>query len=317
MEISLLTKKQVCGQSALSIFKKYGTNAAVTDFSILLGCGVTSDHTSDSSFYDYDTRSADYFTKTKNKNKIIAIESYGFEYNSEKHIDDRHVGIRPIIKYSDIKDYAYDEKKSEKGVLEVKFGEFPQTVCNAKLEYELEKLYQEGKLIKTDKIYTTDSNVFGDFEKQDHIEYKYKGEKYIRFIADKDPVRAKLSNQNYTIYNKPYWLKVEPITWMIDKEADIAVSKKILLSGMPYDIKQENEFEKTIIYNYLNTYFSKQIISSKINDKYTKVEYIEKLLSNLSLRELQELRIIIEEEMRGKVKRIGGIKWKNTVSKNK
>ena len=87
MVADFLTKDQVCGKNCLSIFKRYGTNAAVTDISILLGCGVTNNHTSDSIFNDFDTRSADYYTKTKSNSRVIAISSYGFGYNGEKSLE--------------------------------------------------------------------------------------------------------------------------------------------------------------------------------------------------------------------------------------
>lgn len=310
MEITLLDKDDVCGSNALQIFKKYGTNAAVTDFSILLGCGVTSDHTSDSTFYDLDTRSADYFTKTKANNKIVAISSYGFEYNGEKKLDDRFIGIRPIVKYSDIKNSCYDEILSDKNVKEVKFGEYPQTLCEKKTYNELEELYKKGMLKRSNKIYTTDSKISGQFKKQTHIEYEYNVNKYIRFIADRNIVRAKLSDEKNIEYNKAYWIKTEPIIWMIDEKENIAVSKRILISGIPFDDNYNCDYNNSLIKKYLNEYFAKEILAEKPITKKDRFCNIKAHIDDLTLEELQELRIIIEEEMRekAKVRCKGGIK---------
>lgn len=299
MKCTLLTKDEVCNNQ-LQIFKKYGTNAAVTDFSLLLGIEVSSNHTSDSLYYRdkvfEDTRAADYWTRTKEETPI-AISSYSFGFNSPKNINNLYIGIRPVLKYAKIINETYDKKITDKEILEVKYGEYPQTVCEDKTNLELEKLYKEGKLEKTEKIYTINSNKTETFFPQKIIEYTYNGKKYIRFIADRDTIRTKLSNKKYIEYNRPYWIKVEPIIWMIDEKQDIAVSKKLLITGIPFDENYNNTFEETNIYKYLNEYFIKEI----------KTENNE--LEKMSLRELQELKLKIEKQMKeeAKIKKRGGI----------
>ena len=302
MECTLLTKDEVCG-SRLQIFKQYGTNAAVTDLSLLLGIEVSSDHTSDTLYYQdkdfIDTRAADYWTKTKDKDKVIAISSYSFGYNSPKKTNDLYLGIRPILKYSDIKEYIQNRKISDKEVLEVDFGEYPQTICGKKIEFELEQMYKENTITKTEKKYTIISNE--TFLPQEINEYIYNDNKYIRFIADRDIIRTKMSNKKYIEYGKAYWIKVEPITWMIDEKEDIAVAKKLLISGIPFG-SYNNKFEETEIYNYLNKYFIKEIKSEiKITEK-SKLENLEEELESLTLQELQELRIILEQQIKKEVK---------------
>lgn len=311
MNCTLLTKDEVC-QNQLQIFKKYGSNAAVTDFSLLLGIEVSSNHTSDTIYYKdeefTDTRAADYWTKTKEKDKIITVSSYGFGYNSPQKINNLFLGIRPVLKYSEIKNEIIDKKISDKDVLEVKYGQYPQTLCSEKYRVELEKIYKEGKTIKTGKTYTVNSkdNIFS-FQTLD--EYQYNNKNYIRFIADRDVVRTKLSNKKYIEFNNPYWLEVEPITWMIDEEKDIAVSKKILITGIPFSKNLNDPFEDTFMYKYLNNYFIKEIdVRTQIKAK-NKLESIEKEIEKLSLKELQELRYIIESQIKKevKIKRKGGI----------
>lgn len=312
MECTLLTKEEVC-QNQLQIFKKYGTNAAVTDFSLLLGIEVSSDHTSDSLYYrdkDFnDTRAADYWTKTKEKDKVTVISSYSFGYNSPKNINKLYIGIRPVLKYSDIKSEIDNAEISEKKVLEVEYGEYPQTICEDKTNFEIEKMYKEGKIIKTGKKYTINTNESKTFSPQELDEYSYNNKKYIRFIANRDLVRTKLSNKKYIEYKKPYWIKVEPVIWMIDEEKNLAVSKKLLFTGIPFDKDYNGKFEETIIYNYLNNFFIKEIIFKKNKKEKTKIDTIEEEIENMTLEELQELRFIIEKQIKKevKIKRKGGI----------
>ncbi len=303
MKCTLLSKDQVC-INQLEMFRKYGTNAAITDFSLLLGIEVSSDHTSDTSYYQdkdfVDTRAADYWTKTQEEDKVIAISSYSFGYFSPKKMNDLYLGIRPAVKYSDIKNQVDGKKISDKEVTEVEYGEYPQTICDKKLETELEKMYRENTITKTEKKYTVNSNEFFSPEQID--EYCYNGNKYIRFIANRDIIRTKLSNKQYIEFGKPYWIKVEPITWMIDEEQDLAVSKKLLITGIPFDNDYKENFEETEIYKYLNTYFINEIIAEKKIKEKNKLDEIEEELKSLSLQELQELRNILEKQIKKEVK---------------
>ena len=45
-DFTFLTEEQIFGKEKLEIFEKYGTKAAITDFSILLGGYVSNYHTS-------------------------------------------------------------------------------------------------------------------------------------------------------------------------------------------------------------------------------------------------------------------------------
>ena len=312
MECRLLTKEEVCSNS-FQIFKKYGTNAAVTDFSLLLGIEVSSDHTSDTLYFRdrefTDTRAADYWTMTKDGDRVIAISSYSFGYNSPRKINNLFIGIRPLLKYSDIKDLAYDKNISDKEVLEVHFGEYPQTVCEDKIWLELEKNYKAGNLLKSGKSYTVNSNVDGSFSPQIFDEYCYRDKKYVRFISNRDIIRTKLSSKKYIEFGRPYWIEVEPITWMIDEDKDMAVCKKSLVTGIPYDNNSSFKFEETFIYNYLNNYFIKEIETEKKEKEVNRFAAIEKEIDNMSLEELQELRFILENQIKNKVKlkRKGGI----------
>ena len=75
-------------------------------------------HTSDTPYYldplFSDTRAADYWTKTLEEGKVVTISSYSFGYNSLTKRTNKYIGIRPVIKYSDIKDDVQDKQISDK-----------------------------------------------------------------------------------------------------------------------------------------------------------------------------------------------------------
>lgn len=304
IELTFLTKDQVCDdEKKLEIFKKYGTNASITDFSLLLGVGVTRDHTSESPYnHDLrlkDTRAADYWTKTIENDKVIAISSYGLGFCGPKKINDREIGIRVSVNYQKIKNKIIDKRKIN-NILEVDYGEYPQTIVDKKLQMKLENLYKEGNLKTTGKQYTVNSGE-EDIIFQTITEYEYKEDKYIRFVADRNIIRTRLSNKKYMEYNKEYWIKVEPITWLVDERENIAVTKKILLSGIPYNDKVTDNFEETIIYKFINYYLSKEIVPNN--------KTIKEIIQDMNLEELQELKSFIEKQIKEvKVKSIGGMK---------
>lgn len=86
-------------------------------------------------------------------------------------------------------------------------------------------------------------------------------------------------------------MEVKPITWMVDEKANIALSKKIIFSGVQFDNKRNytGDFENTDIYNFMVKYFSKDIIPSVI-DKTIDKETIEHLKTRI-----QELEQLLQE----------------------
>ena len=65
-------------------------------------------------------------------------------------------------------------------------------------------------------------------------------------------------------YGNPYWVSVEPIKWMIDEKEDIALSKKIIFSGVQFNriSNYRVDFNKTDIKEFMDKYFSKDIMPS-------------------------------------------------------
>ena len=81
-------------------------------------------------------------------------------------------------------------------------------------------------------------------------EYRYKGNKYA----------------SIKYHFKHDWFKVEPITWLIDTNTKLAITEKILLSGINYGNNENiiNIFQQSNISYYLNRYFSNELYVSEI-----------------------------------------------------
>ncbi len=264
-EFTLLTKEQIYGDNQLDILKKYGIKCAITDFAILLGGSVTSEYyTSNGTMLK--ERASWYWTKSNHKNEIYVIHNYGgFDLNKTFI---RHGGIRPVLPYSLISSKCLNQITTKNNILEIEYGEYPQDIVSGDFAKILEKAYLEKTIKQTGKVYTTDSYEVVDIDKgfkaREHIEYEYNKRKYIRLVGDKISVAHILSDGRTIEIGNVYWIEVSPIKWMIDEKTNIALSKKIILSGLQFNLEQnyEGNFEQTDIKHFMDTYLSKEIISS-------------------------------------------------------
>ena len=262
-EFTFLTCEQVFGKNALDIIKKYGTKCAVSDFSILLNGSCFDFSTNE----DSSTKTGFWWTQTPSSR----LDAYAVTPSGDKEwygVVDREIGCRPAIKFSSIKSESVFKRRGIKGVLEFTYGEIPQTVVNLNFSKTLEMLCKMGRLEQSGKSYTTDSNYVEDyginFKPRTFTEYIYNNRKYIRFVSDDNCVGKILSSGTRIAYNEPYWVRVEPIIWLVDEKADIALSKNIILSGIKFHETGDysGNFEETDIYNYLNNIFAKEIVIS-------------------------------------------------------
>jgi len=295
LDFIFLTEQQIWGKKQLDIFKKYGTKCAITDFSIFLGGYASHDYTSKGipskdlfgewwtrTWHDY-REDKFYDLKIKKDDRVVGqslrmmglppIDGYIFSTDGDHGFCSgfiHSIGARPAVTYSSLARYSYNKVRNENGILEVESGEYPQTVVSLEFSLVLEKIYQEGKLIETDKRYTTNLG--------EHIEYEYNGKKYIRLVGDSYCISRFLSDGRKIEEGKVYWVEVEPIKWLVDEKANIAQSKKILFAGVPFVIPECScpfNFNETNIKKFMDDHFSKdiQIERSKmyynmINDKY-------------------------------------------------
>ncbi len=265
-EITLLSYEQICGKNRLDIFNKITSRATITDFALLFGGATYIDE-----IFGY--RIGLYWIKTNKYNSIINIFG-SVEYKPTNH---RATGIRPVASYSKIKNDISNEIINEDGITEVEYGEYPQYTVNKELQYELEKLYENNKLTKTGKRYTTDSRGYYEYSKdflpQEHIEYEFDDKKYVRVKANPFYGSFKLSNGEEYKDGDYVWVEVSKVKWIVDEDNDIALSKNILVAGIQFDNKEEytGDFENTNMYKFLNTYFIKDI---QIQEKYIDISKI-------------------------------------------
>lgn len=278
-DFTFLSVDQIYGKNKLNIIKKYGEQSGITDFAILLG-GVVSPNNYTNDGNSLKDRTGIYWTKTTPMEKHPSfyrkfptefddipyfIDEKGKKKVWETKSIERDVGARPVVSYSSIKPYCKN-KRTNNGLIEVEYGEFPQTDDTKNFD-ELERLYKNNKLTTTGKKYTTDSFSTDYTEKffkpKQYTEYEYKGNKYIRFVSNYLTYNnTSLSDNRKAKRGEIYWVRVEPIVWLVDEQEDIAVTKKIIFSGVRYDkyVHESRYFEMSEIKEYMDRYFAKEII---------------------------------------------------------
>ena len=294
LDFRFLTKKEVFGRHELDILKKYGKSAYASEYSILSGCSVYKEN---GIIRDGLLRFAgEWWTSTilpeYYVHFICAIDADGSKSNMHRMVK-YGVGCRPAISFSSIKDFCLKPLLLDCGVLEVEYGEYPQSVVSKDEASYLEKVFLARDMKETTKIYAPPFVFDKDF-----TEYEYNGDKYIRVVVD--PIMEyerqiyncgienaqqfeKIWPEGLVVSDRViYWVKVEPIKWLIDQNSDIALSKDILFANVSYgfptavfhateykklknsDRKEKYCFGKTSVKKHLNNYFAPSIV----NDRY-------------------------------------------------
>ncbi len=269
-DVSLLSEDEL---ETSEVIQKYGDKCSATDFAILLGIAMNDDIYVGEEMLE--NRTVYWWIKAE---KIVCIDEYGAsDYSCNGY--DLVTGARPVIRFSEISDKLISKKYSD-GILEVEYGMYPQTAVNYHLNKKLEELYKANvinkifstePLIKTGNTYTINSERDDDekdFTPECLDEYQYLNSRYVRVVV-RNAFKDLLSNGVYTKENKPFWVRVEPITWLVDKKTDKAIAKKVLFSGVALvDFDEEYEdFDKTCMKNILNKYFIQDINQSVTNSK--------------------------------------------------
>ena len=262
LDLTFLTKEQV---ENLEILKKYGIKAAITDFAILLGGFVSSEYYTSEGNTRKD-RTGWWWTKSSDGfNCAHAVFTDGDSICS--YVCKHNGGARPALPYSSIQSISSNGVRGASGIKEIEYGEYPQTIVDENYSRELEIAYNHGSLRTTGKNYTTDSyhylQIGPSFSTRTHTEYEYNGSKYIRFVGDSNCDGKILSNGIKVEIDKPYWVKVEPVVWLVDEKEDIALSKKIIASGVQFNKRSDyqGDFSKTDIKWFMDTYLSNDLIN--------------------------------------------------------
>ena len=300
---TFLTNEQIFGNNKLDIIKHYGTKCTITDFSILLGGSVSLDYYTRGGNTKKD-RTGWWWTKTPYANAACFVDQDGNSY--QNNVDMRSGGARPALPYSSIQRFSSNEVRVAHKINEIKYGEYPQTIVDEDYSLELETAfanmpYSNNEMKATGRIYTTDSVSYQDFDTsfkaRAHTEYEYKGSKYIRFVGDSNCDGEFLSDGRKIQSERVYWVNVEPITWIVDEKADIALCKKIIFSGVQFDDVRnyKGDFKKTNIYRFMNTYLAKEIIPDRVYTQTTLVEQIQSIKGNEPVRKQNPYNFNFEE----------------------
>ena len=263
LDFTFLDKEQIFGENRLEIFKEYGTKAAITDFSILLGVRVEDDSFI-KNIQQLNMRAGDWWTKTRYYGDACVVTSIGSR--SGFNVCYRDGGARPSFDAS--KHFSkFNVLDSSDDILRVSYGEYPQMVADEETCKELTAQFYNRGLKETGRVYIilSNSNYDGTGLEQRFFEHEYNGNRYVGFVGDKYNEGKELSDGQIVSERKIYWVRVEPIVWLVDRKTNIALSEKILFSGVQFcnSAIYDRFFNKTHIKFFMDNYFAKEIVASK------------------------------------------------------
>ena len=269
---TFLTQEQFFEDDKLDIFKKRGTKAAVTDFSILLGAYVSDYHVDNDS--SLEGRTGYYWTKSDYRESYARVVS-GTGSSLSDRVDLRDGGARPALSFSSISSIPTNGesgKRARDGVLEVEYGYYPQKAVSRDMQERLEQAYRRGSISKTRNTYTTDSEKYDaysrTFKAKTHEEYEYNGKRYVRVEANSDfgENQFTLSNgENYRDGDN-VWVEVLPVKWLVDEKTRTMITEKLIFSGVQFN-KERNyhtrDFDRTDIKTFMDRYLSRDLVQSR------------------------------------------------------
>lgn len=254
--IGLLTKEQT------QFLKKWLLEANITDFAVLLGgnCNryekIWEDElaVSTATYKCIEGGQGDWWLNDIEGDKVSYVDGNGCL--RKDYCDNRFIGLRPTICYKSISSLISNMKKQD-SIKFVEYGNYPQYLCSNAIKRKLERKYKKGKFKETGNYYTVNGSTNKKFTPMALTEYEYKGEKYIRYIYTFEANKM-LSNKEITRLNNVYWLKVEPIEWIVIEKYDICIASNILCANISF-----SDFKW-----FLNTYFLKEIVHMENNQEY-------------------------------------------------
>ena len=263
---TFLTEEQCFGNDKLDILEKRGTQAAITDFSVLLG-GWVSDN--DSSL---EGRTGCYWTKSDIGTNYARV-AHGDDSSFFGNVSQRNVGARPAFPFSSISNIPTNGesgKRARDGVLEVEYGYYPQKAVSKEMQERLEREYKSGRLSRTRNSYTTDSRKCdADGEKflaKQHEEYEYNGKRYVRIEINSGKNQYTLSNGEQYKDGDNVWIEVQPVKWIVDEKSHMMITEKLIFAGVQFNHTRDyhtKDFDKTDIKTFMDRYLSRDLEQSR------------------------------------------------------
>ena len=266
-EFTFLTQEQFFEDDKLDIFKKRGTMAAVTDFSILLGAYVSNYHVEGDS--SLEGRTGYYWTKSDDGDNDARVV-YGDGPRSYDNVRTRTGGARPALPFSSIDRIptnGVSGRKASDGILEVEYGYYPQNAVSKDMQTRLEREYSSGRIRKTGNGYTTDSRAYDAYDDsflaQRHEEYEYNGKRYVRVEVNAGKSQYTLSNGENYRDGDSVWVEVAPVKWLVDERAKMMITEKLIFAGVQFN-KERNyhtrDFDKTDIKTFMDRYLARDLV---------------------------------------------------------
>ena len=269
---TFLTQEQCFERDKLDVLKKRGTKAAITDFSVLLGGWVSSEHVENDS--SLEGRTGYYWTKSDDGDNDARVVIANGSRNS-CNVDGRRGGARPALPFSSISSIPTNGesgKRAKDGVLEVEYGYYPQKAVSRDMQERLERAYRSGNISKTRNNYTTDSVAYDEydtsFQPQTHQEYEYNGKRYVRVKANSyyDGGDFTLSNGEQYRNGDDVWVEVLPVKWLVDEKSRMMITEKLIFAGVQFN-KERNyhtkDFDRTDIKTFMDRYLSRDLVQSR------------------------------------------------------
>ena len=113
--------------------------------------------------------------------------------------------------------------------IEIPEFQYPQSRVDGKTNRTLETLYEQGRLKKTGKTFISSCLNKGDdgspqLEEYGAEEYEYNGKFYVRVKIGSLTVSSEYSDGSKCKKNEEFWIKVEPIKWVIRNWDDMPTS---------------------------------------------------------------------------------------------
>ena len=269
---TFLTQEQYFGSYKLDILKKRGTKAAITDFSVLLGGWVSSEHVENDS--SLEGRTGYYWTKSDDgDNDARVVRASGSRHYD--NVNERNGGARPALPFSSISSIPTNGesgKRARDGILEVEYGYYPQKAVSKDMQERLERAYRSGNISKTRNNYTTDSVAYDEydtsFQPQTHQEYEYNGKRYVRVKANSyyNGGDFTLSNGEQYRDGDDVWVEVLPVKWLVDEKSRMMITEKLIFAGVQFN-KERNyhtrDFDRTDIKTFMDRYLSRDLVQSR------------------------------------------------------
>lgn len=175
------------------------------------------------------------------------------EYNI---VDSDSFGIRPVLRYSEIKDKINNYHVNYKGIVEVEYGYFPNYELSGfealALNYGILNNSKHIKKLDNFKINITTKSLFDDNEPFiNYPKFLFKNKIYLAEYCE--------TKKEYCFY------EYDSVKWLIDEEKDLAICKNIIMSGIPYRSFNMNNMidSNEIELEYLNNEFIKEIESEE------------------------------------------------------